>query len=181
MSTWKLQLFALTLAAFISIPAYAQDTASSSATAVATASGSVSASSPLSGIDVPEKKSFKDRLLEGKKALVKGKDALKKRFNKKKIDRQNEIKDMTPEKRRTLKLNLEAWFKALPLEKQDEIRTRNTTKKVKTKEAVKVKDANVTTSAAPISTPEEVQKVLSAPTVVQQPVPTPAPEPVDGM
>lgn len=186
MSTWKLRLFALTLATFVSIPAYAQDTASSSATsAVATASGSVSTPSPISEIDAPAKKSFKERLFEGKKALVQGKDALKRRFNKKKIARQNELKNMTPEERQTLKLNFEEWFKALPLEKQDEIRTRNTTKKkVKTKEAVKVKDTGVTTSAAPVSAPvsapEEVQKILSEPTAVP-PTPIPAPEPVGGM
>ena len=186
MSTWKLQLFALTLTAFISIPAYAQDAASSSATsAVATASGNVSASSPVSKAAIPEKKSFKDRLLEGKKAIVKGKDSLKRRFNKKKIDRQNKLKNMTPEESQTLKLNLEEWFKALPLERQDEIRTKMEDKKeIKTEKLHKVKGNRVTTPAASISAPEEVQKVLSAPTVVSPTTataPTPTPEPIDGM
>lgn len=190
MSTWKLQLFALTLTAFISIPAYAQDAASSSATsAVATASGNVSASSPVSKAAIPEKKSFKDRLLEGKKAIVKGKDSLKRRFNKKKIDRQNKLKNMTPEERQTLKLNLEEWFKALPLERQDEIKERMGGKKKgvikKTGKVKKIKDTSITTPAAPVSAPEEVEKILSAPTFVPAPAPTPAPvptpEPVDGM
>ena len=179
MSNWKFQLSALTLAAFISVPAYAQDTASSSATStVATASGSVSAPSPVSEIDAPEKKSFKERFLEKK-------DALTKRFHKKKIDRQNEIKNMTPEQRKTVKLNLEEWFKALPLERQDEIRTKMEDKKeIKTEKLHKVKGNRVTTPAASISAPEEVQKVLSAPTVVSPTTataPTPTPEPIDGM